>query len=127
VSLASAARAVPDRVQRVALTAQPTLPARCATDLEHALSACVEVSGKTGAVAAGALDRPGAAADRVPPGHAKQLAVAAGVRGRRPPGDNSARRRHNDRHHVFVAVGIDAKHVVQLVCKHQTRSSDLCS
>jgi hypothetical protein len=51
----------PGRVQRVVFAAEPTLAARYATDLEHALSACMEIAAETGAVAAGALDRPGAA------------------------------------------------------------------
>ena len=89
-----------------------------------ALSAGSKEAGQTGAVAAGALDRPGAAAGRVPLGDAKQLAVATRVRGRRRSGDNSTGRCRHDRHDVLVAVGIDAKHVVQFVCKHQTRSSD---
>jgi hypothetical protein len=38
--------------------------------------------------------------------------------------DNGAGRCHHDRNNVLVAVGIDAEHVVQFVCKHQTRSSD---
>jgi len=60
-------------------------------------------------------------------GEAKQLAVAVRVRGRRRSGDNGAGRRRHDRHDVLVAVGIDAEHVVQFVCKHQTRSSDSSS
>ncbi|MGH8514952.1 MAG: hypothetical protein ACREV8_13630 [Gammaproteobacteria bacterium] len=70
---------------------------------------------------------PGPAAGRVLLGNAKQLAVAMCVCGRRRSGDNGVGRRRHDRHDVLVAVGIDAEHVVQLVCKHQTRSSDLCS
>jgi hypothetical protein len=114
----------PGRVQRVVFAAQPTLAARDATDLEHALSACMEIAAETGAVAAGTLDRPGAAAGCVLLGEAKQLAVAVRVRGRRRSRDNGAGRRRHDRYHMLVAVGINAEHVVQFVCKHQTRSSD---
>ena len=55
---------------------------------------------------------------------AKQLPVAAPVRGRRRPGDDGACRCRHDREHVLIAMRVDTNHVVQLVCKHQTRSSD---
>jgi len=54
----------------------------------------------------------------------KQLSIATPVRGRRCASDHSARRRSHDRDHVLVAMGVDTEHVVQLICKHQTRSSD---
>jgi hypothetical protein len=78
----------------------------------------MEIAAQTGAVAAGALDRPGAAAGCVLLGDAKQLAVAVRVRGRRRSGDDGAGGRRHDRHDVLVAVGIDTEHVVQFVCKH---------
>jgi hypothetical protein len=57
-------------------------------------------------------------------GDAKQLAVAVRVGRRCRSGHNGAGRRCHDGDDVFVAVGINTEHVVQFVCKHQTRSSD---
>src|SRR5829696_10242559 len=84
-----------------------------------------EVAGKTGAVAAGALDRPGAPAGRMALPEAKRLPVAAPVCSNRLPGHDSTGRCRQHRHDVLVAVGVDADHVVQPVCKQPTRSSDL--
>jgi hypothetical protein len=84
-----------------------------------------DVAGKTGTVTAAAFDRPGAPTWRVPIGDAKQLAVAVRIRRRRGSGDKSASRGGDNRQDMLVAMGVDAEHVVQLVCKHQTRFSDL--
>jgi hypothetical protein len=46
------------------------------------------------------------------------LSIAPRGRSDRALGDDSARRRGDHRQHVFVAVPVDADHVVQLVCKH---------
>jgi hypothetical protein len=115
------------RVERVIFAAQPALGSRRAAHLEHRLAALGEVAGKTGAVAAGALDRPGAPAGRVALGETKRLPVATRVRPYRLAGHHSSRRCRQRRQDMFVAVGVDADHVVQLVCKHPPRSSDLCS
>jgi hypothetical protein len=88
------------------------------------LAAAGQQAGKAGAVAAAALDRPGAPARRVPVSDAKQLAIAARGRVRCRPGDQGTGGRSHNCQRVFVTVRIDAEHVVQLVCKHQTRSSD---
>ena len=60
----------------------------------------------------------------MPLGDAKQLAVTVRGRRRGRSRDNGAGRCRHDRNDVLVAVGIDAEHVVQFVCKHQIRSSD---
>ena len=114
----------PDRVERVVLAGQPPLRSWCAADLEHGFTPLAQETGQACAVAAASLDRPGATARRVPLSNPKQLAIATPVRVRRRPGHHATRGRGHNRHHVLVAVGIDAEHVVQLVCKHQTRSSD---
>jgi len=114
----------PDRVQHVVFAAQPPLGSWCAAELKHRLATTGKETGKAGAVTAGPLDRPGAAAGRVPLSEAKQLAIAAGARRGRAASNDSARRRRHHRHHVLVAVSVDAEHVVQHFCKHQTRSSD---
>src|SRR5439155_1422469 len=84
----------PGRVQRVVFAAESTLAVRYATDLEHALCTCMEIAAQTSAVAAGAFDRPGAAAGCVLLGEAKQLAVAVRVRGGQPPDESHTPRRH---------------------------------
>jgi hypothetical protein len=109
-----------DRVELVVFAPQPPLSSRCPAQLEDRLATASKKAGKTGAVAAGPLDRPGASSRCVPLGDAKQLAIAAPVRRRRAPSNNSTRRRRHHRYHVLVAVGVDAEHVVQLVRKHQT-------
>ena len=124
MSLASAARAVLAASNASSLPRSRRSLRSMRPTPSHALSACLEVAAQAGAVAAGALDRPGTAARRVLLGNPKQLAVAVRVRRRCRPGDNGAGRRRHDRHHMLVAVSINAKHVVQFVCKHQPRSSD---
>ena len=126
-SAASRVAAWMRRVQPVVFATESALTARDATDLEHALSARMEVAAKTGAVAASPFDRPGASARRVMISDPKERSVTVRIRRRCPPGDNRARGRRDNRQDVLVTMGVDAEHVVQLVCKHQTRSSDLCS
>jgi len=82
---------------------------------------------KPGAVAAGALDRPGAVPGCVLLGEAKHLAIAARVRGDRLPRHDRTGRGGHGRQHVLVQVRVDTDDVVQLICKHLDRSSDLCS
>jgi hypothetical protein len=57
----------PRRVERVVLAAQASLGPRGTADLEHGLATAGEVKGKSGAVAAGALDRPGREHRGLPP------------------------------------------------------------
>ena len=73
-----------DRVERVVLAAQSPLRAGVAADLEHRLAAIAQVASQPGAVVAGALDRPGTNAARVPFREAKRLARSR-VRSRGPP------------------------------------------
>jgi hypothetical protein len=113
------------RVECVILAAQPTLGSRCTADLEHRFAMLGEIAGKTGAVAAGALDRPGASARRVAIRETKRLPVAAPVRSNRLPGQDSTCRCYQHCHDVLITVRVDTDHVVQLICKHPTRSSDL--
>jgi hypothetical protein len=61
----------------------------------------------------------------VPCGEPEQVPIAAPVRARGLAGNDCPGRRCHDRHNVLVAVRVDAEHVVHLVCKHPTRSSDL--
>jgi hypothetical protein len=112
-------------VEGVVLAAQPPVCPGRAADLEHRLAVLGEITGETGAVASGALDRPSTPAKRALLGEAKQLPVAARVRARGLAGNDSARGRRHDNDDVLVAVRVDTDHVVQFVCKHPTRSSDL--
>ena len=69
------------------------------------------------------LDRPESSSGRVPVCEADGLRVAAGV-GRRRLRDHRPRACLDDRERVLVAMGVDADHVVHLLCKHLDRSSD---
>ena len=85
VSLASAARAV-----RAASSVSSLPPSRLSArgaraDLEHRLATSREEAGKAGAVAACALDRPGAPARRIALDEAKRFPVAARVGRERLP------------------------------------------
>ncbi len=115
----------PGGVERVVLATQAALRPRCAADLEHDLAAAGEEAGKPSAVAAAALDRPRPPTRSVTYSDAKQLSIAACVRGGGRSGDHDPGRRRHNRKRVLVAVCVDTEHVVQLVCKHPTRSSDL--
>lgn len=86
----------------------------------HLLAAALQVADKPDAVVAGALDRPDASARRVPLRKPDRFQVAAPASGHRRLCDHSAGERVDDRQGVFVAVGVDANRVVQLVYKHQT-------
>jgi hypothetical protein len=119
-SLPSAARAVSAASRASSLPRKRRLPRGVRLTSSTVSRRPGEEAGKPGAVAAAALDRPGAATRRMPLSDAKQLAVAAPVRGCRRPSHDSARRRRHDRDHMLVAVPVDAEHVVQLVCKHRT-------
>ena len=98
-------------------------PRALAADLEHRLAALGEVAGETGAVMAGALDRPDASAARVPLREAQRLGVAARARPHHRLRQHRSRRRGHDRERVLIAVRVDTDHVIHLVCKHPDRSS----
>src|SRR5438477_204938 len=115
----------PYRVEGVVFAAQPPLGLRHTAGLEHRLATADEVAGKAGTVTAGALDRPHASAT---PGFERKRqcrGVAAPARAHRPLRDNRARWQSNDGKDVFVQVRVDADDVVQLICKHPDRSSEL--
>jgi hypothetical protein len=114
----------PDSVERVVLAGQAPLAARCAADLEHSFALLTQRAAQTGPVTAAALDRPRPLAAGHLLGEAKRFAIAVAVRADRSPRDNSTRRRSHDSNDVLVTVRVDTDHVVQLVCKHQPRSSD---
>src|SRR5262245_42125736 len=109
-----------DGVELVVFPAQPPLAAAGAVDLMHGLAAALQVTGKPGAVVAGALDRPQSIAERVPICEADSVRVAACVGGRRRLRDHGAGVRVDDGYRVPIAMGVDADHVVQLVCEHPT-------
>jgi len=97
VSLARAARAVLVASRASSLPRSSPLAARRAAQLEHDLAAPGEVPDEAGAIAAGALDRPRAPSRCVPVSDAKQLAVAARVRGCGRPSDDGASRGGDNR------------------------------
>jgi hypothetical protein len=117
----------PDRVECVVLAAQPTLAPRCPAELAHRFALLGERAGQTGAVAACALDRPDAPARGVALRETEHLPVTAPVRSNRPSGHDSARRRCQHGQHVLVPMGVDADHVIHLICNHPDRSSGFCS
>ena len=107
-----------DCVELVVFAAQPPLAAAGAVDLMHLFALPLQVPDKSGAVVAGALDRPESIAGRVPICEADGVRVAACAGGRRHLRDHRAGMRVDDRERVLVAMGIDADHVVHLLCKH---------
>jgi hypothetical protein len=109
-----------DRVELVVFATQPPLAAAGAVDLMHLFAPALQVTDKPGAVVAGALDRPKSTSGRVPVCEADGVRVAACAGGRRRLRDHRAGVRVHDRDRVLVAMGVDADHVVQLVCKHPT-------
>ena len=117
--LASAERAARDRIERVVLALQSPLAASATTDLDHRLAAAAEVASETGAVVAGAFDRPDTRARRV--SH-RQSASPLRSRARSIATDRCAttppRRGDDDREHVLITVSVNTDDVIHLVCKH---------
>jgi hypothetical protein len=114
-----------DRVERVILAAPPMPVSRPAADLEHGFAALAEIAGKPEAVISSTFDRPRSRAGRVPLGETKRLPGATHSRSQRLLGNDSTGRRCQHRQNMLVTVGVDADHLVQFVCKHPHRSSDL--
>jgi hypothetical protein len=103
----------PDRVQRVALSAVTAAGPLGPVDLGHPFAPVGQEAGQAGAVGAGALHRPAAAARR-PLGDQTQQGLGAGlVAGHRELGDQAAVG-IQDRGSVAVAVGVDPDNVVDL-------------
>jgi len=113
-----------DRVERVVLAAQSPLIPGVAAHVHHQFTAIAEVTGQAGAVMAGALDGPGASADRVLRREAKRVGVAVCPRTHDRLGEHRSGWSCNDRECVLIAVRIDTNHLIHLVCKHPDRSSD---
>ena len=103
---------------------QPSLRPRRPARLKHRLAASDQHPRQAGAVAVGALDRPDTAASSEAVRELERQAVADSVGTHRPLSEKRPRPGRNDHQRVLVAVRIDTDHVVQLVCKHPTRSSD---
>jgi hypothetical protein len=107
-----------DRVQRVVFASQPPLVTRAASDLEHCLAATAQVASKPGTVMTGAFDGPHASAAAVLLDKPQRLRITARARSYRLLRHHRTARGDNDREHVLVAVGVDADHVIHLICKH---------
>lgn len=99
---------------------EPTLTSAGAVDLMHLLALALQLADKPGAVVAGALDRPESIAGRVPVCEADSVRIAARAGGCRRLRNHRAGTRVDDRDRVLVAMGVDADHVVELVCEHPT-------
>lgn len=113
-------RAARDCVELVVFAASPPLAAAGAFDLLHQFVPPLQVTDKPGAVVASALDRPESISGRVPICEADGVLVAACAGGRRCLRDHRAGVRVDDCDRMLVAMGIDADHLVQLVCEHPT-------
>ena len=109
-----------DSVQLIVFAAQPPLSTARPLDRMHLLTLALQVTGETGAVVAGTLDRPEPTTRRVPTGEANGIGVAVSAGGRCRLRDHRAGVRVDDRDRVLVAMGVDADHVVHLLCKHST-------
>jgi len=116
-----------DGVEFVVLAAQAPLVPRGAANLEHRLAAPVQIAGQADAVVTGAFNRPDASTGRIALRESQRLRVATTAGRHRLPRDNRARRRDNDRQHMLVPMGVDADHVIHLICNHPDRSSGFCS
>jgi hypothetical protein len=113
-----------DRVELVVLALQPPLGSWRATELKHRLAAAGKSARKAGAVAAAALDRPAAPADRVPVGETERCPITAPVRGDRRSSDHRARGHGHDSQHVLLAVGVNTNPRSPAPLQPSDRSSD---
>jgi hypothetical protein len=76
------------------------------------------MASETGTVMARAFNRPQARSRRMLLGEAHCLGVATRVRRHRSLRHHATVRGRDDRERVPIAMGVDADHVVQFVCKH---------
>jgi hypothetical protein len=94
--------------------------ARDAAALQHGLAASAQETSEAGAVVADSFHRPGPRSARVLLGEAKSRPVAASVCAHCLLGDERACGCRQYDQQVFVSMGIDTDHAVQLICKHPT-------
>jgi hypothetical protein len=106
-----------DRVEGVGLGAVASGRTVRAVELDHQLVTAVEVSGEPGAVAAGALDRPGSKS-RVSIRHRDELGVAVRVGVDGAFVEHGAGGRVDHRGGVGVLVGVDTDDDVDDLCQH---------
>jgi hypothetical protein len=106
-----------DRVDRVGLRPRFAGGAGRAVQLDDQLLAVGQVAGQTGAVAAGALDRPGAQPG-VPFGQLHQFGVAVRVGGHGGLVEHGSGPGGEHRGGVGVGMGVDADDDVDQFCQH---------
>src|SRR5215211_1224926 len=111
-----------ERVELVRLGAVAAGRARRPFDLDHPLAVLEQERRQSGAEAAGRLDRPDPPAGCVLASEAQQLLVADRVGADRGVDLQRARQRGDDRRRMRIAVGVDADHVIDLVCEHASTS-----